>query len=204
MNELTCYQSQQFGEVRTVLRNGEPWFVAADVCRSLDLNDTGRTISRLDDDERGRIQIDHPQNQKKRLEVYIVNEFGLYALVLGSRKPEAKAFKRWITHEVLPSIRKTGGYQSDAAQQKMAEQMAQMATQMQAMMQMLREQVSNAALFTAIQAQQITEVEREYIRSRSHKTLELHRCMARLQEEMQRAGYRKQHIQALEDLITSY
>lgn len=198
MNELTCFQSQQFGEVRTVLRNGEPWFVAADVCRVLDHSNVSMALERLDEDERAKL------NLGRQGKANIVNEFGLYALVLGSRKPEAKAFKRWITHEVLPSIRKTGGYQSDAAQQKMAEQMAQMATQMQAMMQMLREQASNAALFTAIQAQQITEVEREYIRGRSNKTLELYRCVTMLQEEMQRAGYRKQHIQALEALITSY
>lgn len=198
MNELTCYQSQQFGEVRTVLRNGEPWFVAADVCRVLDHSNVSMALERLDEDERAKL------NLGRQGKANIVNEFGLYALVLGSRKPEAKAFKRWITHEVLPSIRKTGGYQTDAAQQKMAEQMAQMANQMQAMMQMLREQASNAALFTAIQAQQITEVEREYIRGRSRKTNKLYQCMAMLQEEMQRAGYRKQHIQALEDLITSY
>lgn len=74
------------------------------------LEDTGRAVGRLDEDEGGRIEIAHPQSSDKTIEVYIVNEPGLYALVLGSRKPEAKAFKRWITHEVLPSIRKHGAY----------------------------------------------------------------------------------------------
>ena len=98
MNEITVFENQDFGEIRTVILNGEPWFVAADVCRALELSDTGRAVSRLDDDEGTRIEIAHPQNPSKTLEVIAVNEPGLYALVLGSRKPEAKAFKRWITH----------------------------------------------------------------------------------------------------------
>lgn len=110
MNELQIFRNESFGEVRTLEINGEPWFVAADVCRALDINDVGRAVSRLDDDESTRIEIDHPQSRDKRIEVYIVNEPGLYGLVLGSRKPEAKTFKRWIKHDVLPSIRKTGGY----------------------------------------------------------------------------------------------
>ena len=88
---------------------GQPWFVAADVCAALDLPDTHKAIARLDDDEKGRNSIPTPGGQQ---EMSVVNESGLYNLVLGSRKPEAKRFKRWITHEVLPSIRKTGSYTS--------------------------------------------------------------------------------------------
>lgn len=88
---------------------GQPWFVAADVCAALDLPDTHKAIARLDDDEKGRNSIPTPGGQQ---EMSMVNESGLYNLVLGSRKPEAKRFKRWITHEVLPSIRKTGSYTS--------------------------------------------------------------------------------------------
>ena len=88
---------------------GQPWFVAADVCAALDLPDTHKAIARLDDDEKGRNSIPTPGGQQ---EMSVVNESGLYNLVLGSRKPEAKRFKRWITHEVLPSIRKTGAYAS--------------------------------------------------------------------------------------------
>lgn len=85
----------------------EPLFMAADVCRALDLDDTGRATSRLDDDELTRIKIvSGGQNR----EMIIINELGLYAPVLGSRKPEAKVFKRWITHEVIPAIRKHGVY----------------------------------------------------------------------------------------------
>jgi prophage antirepressor-like protein len=88
---------------------GQPWFVAADVCAALELPETHKAIARLDDDEKGRNSIPTPGGQQ---EMSVVNESGLYNLVLGSRKPEAKRFKRWITHEVLPSIRKTGSYAS--------------------------------------------------------------------------------------------
>jgi len=88
---------------------GQPWFVAADVCAALDLPETHKAIARLDDDEKGRNSIPTPGGLQ---EMSVVNESGLYNLVLGSRKPEAKRFKRWITHEVLPSIRKTGAYVS--------------------------------------------------------------------------------------------
>lgn len=107
MNELQIFSNPDFGEIRTIEQNGEPWFVAADVCRALDIGNPAQTICRLDEDERTLISIDGASNG---LPVNAVNEPGLYSLVLGSRKPEAKAFKRWITHEVIPSIRKHGGY----------------------------------------------------------------------------------------------
>lgn len=83
---------------------GEPWFVAKDVCDILEISNPSDALKRLDDDERSRF------NLGRQGETNIVNEAGLYVLVLGSRKPEAHEFKRWVTHEVLPSIRKTGGY----------------------------------------------------------------------------------------------
>ena len=83
---------------------GEPWFVAKDVCDILGHSNASMAVDRLDDDERAK------SNLGRQGETNIINEAGLYTLVLGSRKPEAHEFKRWITHEVLPSIRKTGGY----------------------------------------------------------------------------------------------
>ena len=83
---------------------GEPWFVAKDVCDILEISNPSDALKRLDDDERSRF------NLGRQGETNIVNEAGLYALVLGSRKPEAHEFKRWVTHEVLPSIRKHGAY----------------------------------------------------------------------------------------------
>lgn len=104
MDELQIFQSKEFGKVRTLVKGGEPWFVASDVCESLGLSNPTVSVNRLDADERSKF------NLGRQGEVNTVNEYGLYNLVLGSRKPEAKAFKRWITHEVIPTIRKHGGY----------------------------------------------------------------------------------------------
>lgn len=107
MNDVTIFRKDEFGAVRAVTLEGEPWFVAADVCRALGLGNSSDVIKRLDEDERTLVSIEGASNG---LPVNAINEPGLYALILGSRKPEAKAFKRWITHEVIPEIRKTGGY----------------------------------------------------------------------------------------------
>ena len=107
MNDMQVFTNNMFGQVRVIQRDGEPWFVAADVCKALEIGNSRQAIVRLDDDEKGVISTDTLGGQQQ---VNIVNEPGLYTLVLGSRKPEAKLFKRWITHEVIPAIRKTGGY----------------------------------------------------------------------------------------------
>lgn len=107
MNELKIFENPQFGEIRILERDGEVWFVAADVCKALEIGNPSDTISRLDDDEHTLVLI---EGIGKGSPVNVVNEPGLYGLVLGSRKKEAKDFKRWIKHEVLPSIRKHGAY----------------------------------------------------------------------------------------------
>ena len=107
MNDLQLFHNKEFGEIRALLLQGEPWFVAVDVCRVLEISNPTDALKRLDGDERARF------NLGRQGEANIVNEAGLYQLVLGSRKPEAKDFRRWITHEVLPTIRKTGGYVVD-------------------------------------------------------------------------------------------
>lgn len=96
-------------DVRVVDRGGEPWFVAADVCSVLAVGNPSEALKRLDADERTLISIEGASNG---LPVNAVNESGLYSLILGSRKPEAKKFKKWVTSEVLPAIRKTGSYSS--------------------------------------------------------------------------------------------
>ena len=111
MNDLQVFQNERFGEVRTVIREGQPWFVAADVCRVLELDPTA--TRRLDEDEKDTLRV--TQGTSGNPNVTIVNEPGLYVLVLGSRKPEAKEFRRWITHEVIPAIRKHGAYLTDEA-----------------------------------------------------------------------------------------
>lgn len=106
-NKLMLFENEAFGKVRTLNLNGEPWFIAVDVCSVLDLSNPTIAVSRLDEDERAKF------NLGRQGDATIVNEPGLYTLVLGSRKPEAKAFKRWITHEVIPAIRKHGVYITD-------------------------------------------------------------------------------------------
>lgn len=104
MNSLKVFENKEFGKVRTIMTDGEPLFIAADVCKALDIKNFTQAVSRLDTDERAMLNIGRQGRTN------VVNEYGLYNLVLASRKPEAKAFKRWITHEVIPAIRKHGGY----------------------------------------------------------------------------------------------
>ena len=115
------FESTDFGRVRSVLKDGAPWFVAVDVCKALGLNQVTRAMSRLDSDEGGLLEVPHPQNADKTIEINAVSEAGLYHLILCSKKPEARAFKRWITHEVIPSIRKHGAYMTDALLSRMDE-----------------------------------------------------------------------------------
>lgn len=116
--ELKVFTNEQFGQIRTINQNGEPWFVAADVCRALDVQNSRDALSRLDSDEKGVVSTDTLGGKQ---EMSTVNEPGLYSLVLGSRKPEAKAFKRWITHEVIPAIRKHGMYATPDTVEKILE-----------------------------------------------------------------------------------
>jgi Prophage antirepressor len=111
MPDLQLFQNPQFGQIRVIDKDGQPWFVAADVCAALELTDTSKTVNLLDDDEKGTNTVRTPSGAQEML---IINEPGLYSLVLRSRKPEAKAFKRWICHEVIPSIRRHGGYLTPA------------------------------------------------------------------------------------------
>lgn len=106
MNELQIFNYGKI-PVRTVMLDGEPWWVLADVCRVLNLTNSRKVAERLDEDEKGVTQIYTPGGNQN---MTIINESGLYKVILRSDKPEAKAFTRWVTHEVLPAIRKTGSY----------------------------------------------------------------------------------------------
>lgn len=106
MNELQIFKNEQFGEIRTITKNNEIMFVAADVCKILEIKNPTQAVERLDDDEKAMLNIGLRGGATN-----VVNEYGLYSLVLSSRKPEVKAFKRWITHEVIPAIRKQADIQ---------------------------------------------------------------------------------------------
>lgn len=115
-NALQVFKNTEFGEIRTIQQGENILFVAADVCKALELGQVTNTVRRLDADEKALISIKGINNGNDK--VNVVNEYGLYSLVLTSRKPEAKAFKRWITHEVIPAIRKTGAYSSSSSHTK--------------------------------------------------------------------------------------
>ena len=107
MNELKLFENEEFGKVRVLEIENEPWFVAKDVCDILELSNLSVALKNLDEDERTKLNLGRQGNTN------LINESGLYALVVRSRKPEAKKFRKWITSEVLPSIRKHGVYMTD-------------------------------------------------------------------------------------------
>jgi prophage antirepressor-like protein len=112
VNEIQVFPYQPGQRVRaTTDENGVAWFVAADVCQALDIGNPAMALARLDEDEKGISSIDTLGGQQN---MGIINESGLYSLILTSRKPEAKQFKRWVTHEVLPAIARHGFYATPA------------------------------------------------------------------------------------------
>lgn len=100
--------------IRTKLINGEPWFVGKDICNALGFANHNDALSRLDSDERDGVGITDPMGRNQ--EVTVINESGIYHLIFQSRKPEARAFRKWVTNVVLPSIRRTGTYSSNSIQ----------------------------------------------------------------------------------------
>ena len=107
VNELQVFEKEEFGKVRVIESNNDVWFVAKDVSEILDYNTTAHMTRLLEDDEKGVQNVDTPGGSQK---VCIINESGLYHAVITSRKAEAKKVRKWVTSEVLPSIRKTGSY----------------------------------------------------------------------------------------------
>ena len=113
-NKIEVFKNEQFGEIRTTLIENEPWFVAVDVCRALEIGNSSQPFRGWMRTRRCITLISNEGNKRGNPNMTVVNEPGLYTLILSSRKPEAKAFKRWITHDVIPMIRKTGCYMTDS------------------------------------------------------------------------------------------
>jgi prophage antirepressor-like protein len=105
MNDLQIFENSEFGEIRTITKDNEPMFCLMDICKALDMKNPTMVASRLEDDEVTKFDLG-----SKRGETNFVTESGLYAVILRSDKPNAKKFRKWVTGEVLPSIRKNGGY----------------------------------------------------------------------------------------------
>lgn len=116
MQELQIFKNEEFGEVRTVTINNDPWFVGKDVAEALGYSNTRDAILKhVHEDDKGVAKCDTPSGKQ---EMTVINESGLYALIFGSKLESAKRFKHWVTAEVLPAVRKTGGYQMQAPQGK--------------------------------------------------------------------------------------
>ena len=112
LERIFHYQGKPF---RTLQNDGEPWFIAADICATLGLSQVSRAVKRLDGDTVRLLKVTLPQNPARSVAMNAVNESGLYQLILASTKPAAKSFRRWVTHEVLPALRQTGSYQMEKA-----------------------------------------------------------------------------------------
>lgn len=112
MNELQIFQNEEFGTIRTIEQDGAPWFVGKDVAAALGYIDTSDALKKhVDEEDKILIKAgEMPTLKTSNFGAYVINESGLYSLVLSSKLPNAKKFKRWVTSEVLPSIRKNGGY----------------------------------------------------------------------------------------------
>jgi len=120
-NNIQIFESTEFGTVRVVEENGQPWWVLKDVCKALDIENPRFVRTRLDDDEVGSFNLPHPQSLDKWLKMTCINESGLYAVILRSDKPKARAFRKWVTSDILPSIRKHQVYIAPETLKRMRE-----------------------------------------------------------------------------------
>lgn len=149
MHELTVFENVTFGKVRVVEREGQPWFVARDVCECLELENVSEALRGLDEDE--KITLSNPDGNPRAgipHQMNAVSEPGLYSLILRSRKPEAKAFKRWVTHDVIPSIRKRGLY---ATPQTVEAMLADPDTAIKLLTSLKEERAKSAALAAKVE-----------------------------------------------------
>lgn len=125
MNNIKIFNSPDFGQIRTIQQNGEPWFVGKDVADILGYSNSSKAIPQhVDEEDRQKQNLPTAQNGKLVAASWLINESGLYSLILSSKMPKAKEFKHWVTSEVIPAIRKTGGYIAGSENMTDAEIMA--------------------------------------------------------------------------------
>ena len=155
MNEITSWNYES-SEIRTVQVNGEPWFVLADVCKVLELSSPHKVADRLENDERNQIPVTDSLGRYQN--TAIINESGLYTVILRSDKPQAKPFRKWVTSEVLPSIRKHGAYMTEQTLERALTSpdfLIELATQLKTE----QEQRRRLETTVAVQEQQIAELQ---------------------------------------------
>lgn len=106
-NKIRIFENEEFGKIRTVIKDGAPWFVLADVCKILEISNSRMVANRLDDEDLMSVKLTSGGQHR---DMTAISESGLYDTILRSDKPQAKPFRKWVTSEILPTIRKTGGY----------------------------------------------------------------------------------------------
>lgn len=155
--EIKIFKNPQFGEIRTIEKDGEPWFVGRDVAEALGYAKAQNAIAvHVDDEDKGTAPI---QGTAYETRATIINESGLYALIFGSKLPSAKPFKHWVTSEVLPSIRKTGGYNADATMQSVVQTLATMQRVLEAQQEINKKLLSQLQTPPTVPPEQLTFTE---------------------------------------------
>lgn len=151
MNDIKTWNYEN-SEIRTIEKNGEPWWVLADVCKALEISNPSKVAQRIDEDERSNFKLG------RQGEAVVINESGLYAVILRSDKPQAKPFRKWVTSEVLPTIRKHGAYMTEQTIEKTLTNpdfLIQLATQLKSE----QEQRRKLETTVAVQEQQTAELQ---------------------------------------------
>ena len=152
MNDLQIFNSEEFGEIRTVMKDGEPMFCLADICKALEISNPSKVAQRLDDDERTKLELGRAG------ETNFITESGLYAVILRSDKPNAKVFRKWVTSDVLPQIRKTGSYSKPMSTSEQIRLLAQGNMELNERVQQVEEDVSSLKNDTPLYGCEIEEV----------------------------------------------
>lgn len=159
MNNIQIFDNPEFGEIRTVVIDNEPWFVAKDISESLGYTKTDHMTRLVDNDDKRNISSPDLGEQMQNRSIGVINESGLYASIFGSKLPSAKKFKKWVTSEVLPSIRKTGTYQVPQTTNEKIALLAQGHTELKAEVDEIKEDLKNLKMdlpILPIEADKIT------------------------------------------------
>lgn len=159
MNDIQIFDNPEFGEIRTVVIDNEPWFVAKDISESLGYTKTDHMTRLVDNDDKRNISSPDLGEQMQNRSIGVINESGLYASIFGSKLPSAKKFKKWVTSEVLPSIRKTGTYQVPQTTNEKIALLAQGHTELKAEVDEIKEDLKNLKMdlpILPIEADKIT------------------------------------------------
>ena len=164
MSDLQIFNSEEFGEVRTAVVNDEPMFCLIDICKALEMSNPTMVAQRLDDDERTKLDLG------RQGETNFITESGLYAVILRSDKPNAKKFRKWVTSEVLPSIRKNGSYNVPKSTSGQIQLLAQGYTELEQTVSSIKEDMAELKDNAPLYGCEIDEVQ-QHVRRKGVKVL---------------------------------